>query len=129
VDPLDSNTLYVASNVGRDTLAYFKFNMKTGELGELVYADDRYDVASFLVIGSALGEGGNLIFGGDKDAPGKLIGLRYQADKPRQVWFDEDAKKTQALVDQALPGNDNAFNMSKRRVLVVSRSDVVPVRP
>ena len=126
VDPLDSNTLYVASNVGRDTLAYFKFNMKTGELGELVYADDRYDVASFLVIGSALGEGGNLIFGGDKDAPGKLIGLRYQADKPRQVWFDEDATKTQALVDQALPGNDNAFNMSKRRVLVVSRSDVNP---
>ena len=126
VDPLDKNTLYVASNVGRDTMAYFKFDLSTGQLGALVYGDDRYDVATFNLIGGALGEGGDLIFGGDKDTPGKLIGLHYQADKPRRIWFDEEARKAQALVDAALPGAYNVFNMSKRRVLVFSASDTNP---
>ena len=126
MDPTDNNLLYVASNVGRDTMAFFKYDLKANKLGSLVYGDDRHDVYSFLLIGEALGEGGDLIFGGTEDAPGKLIGVTYQADKPRRIWFDDDAKKVQATIDRALPDTYNTFNPSLRRTLVRSRSDTNP---
>ncbi len=125
-DPADKSKLYVASNIGRDTLAFFKFDPETGKLGDLVYGDDRYDVASFELIGGALGEGGSLLFGGTEEDPGKLLGVRYQADKLKTVWFDETAKRAQAMVDAALPETLNTFNVNQRRTLVFSRSDVNP---
>ena len=125
-DPADKGKMYVASNVGRDTLALFKFDPQTGKLGELVYADERHDIASFGLIGEPLGEGGELVFGGTEEEQGKLLGLRYYADKPRSVWFDEAAAKAQATLDRALPGAYNTFNPNHRRTLVRSRSDVNP---
>ena len=118
--------MIVASNTGRDTMAYFKFDPLTGKLGELIYGDDRCDVASFLLIGAPLGEGGGLIFGGSEEDPGKILGVGYYADKPKVVWFDEAAKKTQALLDAALPGSYNAFDVNRRRSIVLSRSDTNP---
>ena len=125
-DPTDKTQLIVASNVGRDTLAYFKFNPETGKLGDLIYGDDRYDVSSFTLLGDDDGESHRLLFSGDDDGPGKLIGLQYDADKPRRVWLDEAAKRTQAVVDAALPGSINEFNLNQRRTLVRSRSDTNP---
>lgn len=125
-DPADKNTLYVSSNTGRDTLAYFKFNTETGKLGDLVYGDDRYDMTSFYLIGDALGEGGGLIFGGTDDDPGKLIGVSYQADKPRRVFFDDAAKRVQATINAALPGAYNTFDVTQTRALVYTRSDTNP---
>ena len=125
-DPADPDSMFVASNAGRDTLAYFRFNLKTGQLGELIFGDDRYDVESFHLIGGPLGEGGSLVFAGTEEESTKLIGLTYLADKPRKVWFDAPAAKLQASLDAALPGATNQFNVSQRRSLVYSASDVDP---
>jgi dipeptidyl aminopeptidase/acylaminoacyl peptidase len=116
----------VVSNVGRDTLAFFKFDLRSGKLGELIYGDDRYDMGSFNLVGEALGEGGDLIFGGTEENPGEILGVNYQADKPKVVWFDEAAAKAQATVDAALPGRSNVFDVNKRTTLVLSRSDTHP---
>ncbi len=125
-DPADKRTMYVASNRGRDTLALFKFDPESGKLGDLVYGDDRYDIASFEMLNSVPNEGGGLIFGGPEEEPGKLLGVRYQADKLKTAWLDEGAKRTQAVVDAALPNTINIFQINPRRTLVYSRSDVNP---
>jgi dipeptidyl aminopeptidase/acylaminoacyl peptidase len=124
-DPAGPNRMYVASNRGRDTLALYSMDLASGELGPLIYGDDRYDIASFGLISPAGGAG--LIFGSE-DGRGKLLGLRYTADKPKVVWFDEAAARTQASVDAALPGLVNSFGVTQKRSLVFSRSDVEPGR-
>ena len=125
-DPADPDSLFVVSNTGRDTLAYFRFNLKTGKLGEMIFGDDRHDVDSFLLLGSGLGEEGDLIFAGTAEEPTRLIGLTYQADKEKRVWFDVAAAKLQASLDAVLPGATNTFDVNKKRSLVFSRSDVNP---
>ena len=125
-DPANPRNLYVASNVGRDTLAFFRFDLEAGKLGELVAGTDRYDMSSFLLIGSPLGEGGSLIFDGSDDTPGKLIGLRLFADKQTTVWFDERAQRLQAAIDAALPGRVNLFDPRLKRSLVRSYSATDP---
>ena len=125
-DPTDPSQLYVSANVGRDTLAYFKFDTKAMKLGEMVAGTARYDLDSFLILPESGGEGGDLVFGGSDDARGKLIGLRANLDKPTTVWFDEAAERAQRTVDAALPGAYNRFDPSRRRTLVLSRSSVQP---
>ncbi len=125
-DPADPKSMYVSSNVGRDTLAFFKFDLESGKLGELVAGTDRYDMGSFLLIGDALGEGGRLIFGGTDDEPGKLIGVRFNGDKPTTVWFDDEARRLQAALDSALPGRINTFDPRQKRSLVRSTSATDP---
>ena len=125
-DPLDATKMYVASNTGRDTMALFGFDMPSGKLGKLLYADDRYDISSFYLIGAPLGEGGRLVFGGSDEAPAKLIGIRYNADKPKTVWFDEKAARAQATVDAALPDTLNRFDVNQPRAIVFASSDTNP---
>lgn len=125
-DPADPRFMYVRSNVGRNTLGFFRFDLQTGKLGELVAGTDRYDMGSFMLIGDALGEGGNLIFGGSEEEAGKLIGLNVMADRETIVWFDDEARRLQAAIDQALPGRINRFNPNRERTLVFSYSATDP---
>lgn len=125
-DPVDASLLYVTSNVGRDTLAFAKYDTKAMKLGEVVAGTGRYDLGSFLLLGDELGEGGRLLFGGDDDSPGKLIGLRANLDRPTTVWFDETAARLQKTIDTALPDSYNVFDPSLRRTLVLSRSSTNP---
>ncbi|MBI3368818.1 MAG: S9 family peptidase [Burkholderiales bacterium] len=125
--PRDPKLLYVASNVGRDTLAYFKYDTEAMKLGEMVAGTERYDLASFLLIGAPLGEGGGLIFAGPtEEDPQQLVGLRAALDRTTTVWFDEEAAKLQRTVDAAVPGAVNTFDPFRKRSLVSSRSSVQP---
>lgn len=124
----DNKTMYVASNIGRDTMAFFRFNPDTNTLGELIYGDERYDMYSTGLIGGALG-GGRIRFSGREEDPGKVVGVSFSADRPKTVWFDPDLQKAQATLDAALPkGNVNAWNPNNRRALVRSYSDTDPGR-
>ncbi len=125
-DSSDPKTLYVSSNVGRDTLAFFRYDVEAGKLGELVAGVDRYDLGSFLLIGSALGESGQLLFGTTGGEPAKLIGLRFNGDKPTTVWFDAEARRLQASLDAAMPGRINTFDPTQKRTLVRSTSPTDP---
>ena len=125
---VDNKTMFVASNIGRDTMAFFRFNPETNTLGELIYGDDRYDMFSTGLIGGALG-GGRIRFSGRDEDPGKVVGVSYSADRPKTVWFDLEMQKAQATLDAALPkGNVNAWNPNDRRALVRSYSDTDPGR-
>ena len=121
----DNKTMYVASNVGRDTMAFFRFDPETNTLGELIYGDDRYDVYTLPLLGER--GGGSIIFSGSEEDPGKILGVSYTATQPRTVWLDDEAKKTQAMLDAALPaGNTNTWNPRQRRTLVRSYSSTDP---
>lgn len=125
---VDNKTMFVASNIGRDTMAFFRFNPDTNTLGELIYGDERYDMYSTGLIGGELG-GGSIRFSGREEDPGKVVGVSFSADRPTTVWFDPEIKKAQATLDAALPkGNVNAWNPNHRRSLVRSYSDTDPGR-
>ena len=119
--------MIVASNIGRDTMAYYHFNPETNELGKLIYGDDRFDVHTLPLLGRG---GDNLHYSGDpEDTDKRITGITYDADKVKTVWFDESIAKTQAMLDAALPaGNVNGWSPHRRRTLVTSYSDVDPGR-
>jgi dipeptidyl aminopeptidase/acylaminoacyl peptidase len=123
----DNKSMYVASNIGRDTMAFFRFDPETNTLGELIYGDDRYDVYTLPLLGDR--GGGSIIFSGSEEDPGKILGVSYTAGLPKVVWFDDEAKRTQATLDAALPaGNVNTWNPRQRRTLVRSYSSTDPGR-
>ncbi len=124
----NKRSMWVASNIGRDTMAFFRFDPETNTLGELIYGDDRFDMRSTDFNGGFSGVNGALRFGGgDDDDEDRVIGVSFVGDKPKTVWFDEAAKKTQAMLDAALPaGNYNSWAPGRNRTLVFSRSDRDP---
>ena len=126
----DNKAMTVASNMGRDTMAFFRFDPDTNTLGELIYGDDRYDVYSTNFNGGYSAINGSLRYSGDEqDDPDRVIGVSYTADRPKTVWFDDKARQTQATLDAALPaGYYNAWTPGQSRTLVTSRSDTDPGR-
>ena len=85
----DNRTLYVASNVGRDRSAVYRYDLEKGELGELLFGHDEVDVD------------GSPIF---SHAGRKLVGFSYTTDKPRVHFVDEERVALQKALDQAFPG-------------------------
>jgi dipeptidyl aminopeptidase/acylaminoacyl peptidase len=108
----DNKTLYVSSNIGRDRAAIYKYDPQAGKMGELVFEHPLLDLT------------GGLQF--DRNT-GKLLGIRYNADKPGSLWLDDDLNKLQKQVDATLPKTDNVLARSSenpKRLLVFSSSDV-----
>jgi dipeptidyl aminopeptidase/acylaminoacyl peptidase len=68
-------------------VALHRFNYRTGELGELVYGHDQYDIDAYQLTDD-----------------GKALRAAYFTDdRDRVLWFDAGEKRTQALIDRALP--------------------------
>jgi dipeptidyl aminopeptidase/acylaminoacyl peptidase len=85
--------LYIATNVGHDKAAIYKYDPETKTQGELVYKNDKVDA-------------GGLIF---SDKEKKLVGYSYQDDKPHLVYTDPSwAAMMKGLEDQ-FPGQDVAI--------------------
>ncbi len=117
-----NNKLYVASNMGRNTLALFEYDLANRKLGKMIYGDDTYDLVDPTVWG-----GGRIAARfGDEDADDQIIGVSYNADKRKTVWFDEKYATMQATLDRALPDAVNGFGVLKDQMLVTSRSDRDP---
>jgi dipeptidyl aminopeptidase/acylaminoacyl peptidase len=110
----DGNTMYVATNVpSNDRKAIYKYDVKARKLGELVHGHPMVDVD------------GGLLFDTVKK---KLMGVRYQADKPQHVWFDEEMANLQAQIDATLKGQTNTLRPTsdRKKVLISSASDRNP---
>lgn len=120
IDPLgfteDNRQLYVASNVGRDRYAVFKYDPRARKLGELVFEHPLIDLDSGLVF----------------DRPSRmLLGVRYNADRPGAAWVADDLARLQRQVDVTLPNRVNTLiwgEENRKRFLIHSRSDVDPGR-
>jgi len=115
MEPLGFGTkpdiLYVAALNG-DKRALFQYDLKAKKLGRMIFAHPVYDVPSGPPIVS--------------DKTGKVLGVRYEAERPQVYWFDKDYKNYQAMIDDALPGMANDIkNWSKKedRILFHSHSE------
>jgi dienelactone hydrolase len=104
-------SLIVASNVGRDTAALYRFDAAKNAPGELLAAHPHVDLTSGLVY--------------DRRAK-RIVGLRYEGARPGYAWFDEEWARLAASVDKALPGRHHDLSRGGNRLLIHSSSDVDP---
>ena len=122
---IDANdqTLQVAYNGGRDTMAVFRFDPETRKMGELLAQHSQYDVGANAMGGGA----GGVIIDPETD---KILGYSVPAAKPEVIWIDEKRAAIQALLDRSLPGRINRFSRTPdgKRLVVSSYSDTRPVR-
>jgi dipeptidyl aminopeptidase/acylaminoacyl peptidase len=106
----DNTTLYVASNIGRDKMAIYKYDTKTKKLGDLVFEHPMIDIED------------GLLFSAEKK---RLVGIRYSAEMPTTKWFDPELETLQKQLDATLAGNVNNIGVveeKSKRLLVLSAS-------
>jgi len=116
-------TLWVASNHGRDTMAIFKFDPVKKEFLEQLAQHPQFDMGATAMGAPVDG----LVFNAKNQ---EVVGLKVNASKPQNVWFSEAHASVQAQVDKALPDriNDFVINEQSSKVLITSYSDVHPER-
>ena len=110
----DNKSLYVATNEGRDTTALYTFDPETGQLGELILADDRADIGPGLAISP-------------KDH--RPLWVSWQYELPEKVMLDEEFAALQATIDGAFPDKRNriiSMSRDEGRMLIYSGSDRDP---
>ena len=110
----DNKTMYVASNVGRDKSAIYKYDPVTKKMGELVFEHPLIDVT------------GGLIFG---RAEKKLLGIRYSAEKDSVKWFDPQMDTLQRQLDSTLANKTNVISFGgddRKHMLIFSHSPTDP---
>jgi acetyl esterase/lipase len=106
-------SLVVASDVGRETFALYRYDPAKNGLGELIAAHPTSDL-----------DHASLLFDRRKN---RIVGLRYEAERPGEAWFDDDWARLARSVDSALPEHDNALQREDAdRVLIYSSSDRDP---
>lgn len=114
----DDQTLQVATNRDRDTMAVYRFDPASKKLGELIASHPRYDMGA--------DSQGNSVAGPLVDfETNKVLGYRVEAARPEITWVDESRARTQAMIDAALPNMINTFRRTPdgKRLLVTSYSD------
>jgi dipeptidyl aminopeptidase/acylaminoacyl peptidase len=118
----DDQMLQVATNKDRDTMAVFRYNPNTRQLGELIAAHPRYDMGA--------DSDGNPVLGAVVDPDtNAILGYSVQAEKPEVTWIEERRARIQKLLDASLVGTINSFRLGAgKRMLVSARSDVKPTR-
>lgn len=94
----DNQTMYVASNIGRDKNAIYKYDIKNNKLGEMIYGHDLVDVTGLTL----------------SRKQKKLISVSYVYEYPETVYFDK-------AEEQLMKGLQDAFK--GKRVSTVSRSE------
>ena len=105
-------SLVVATRSRSDMSALYRYDLATKKMGDLLAAHPQIDIA------------GGLIYDRRKE---RIVGVRYEADKPGVAWFDEDWARLAAGVDRALPDRFNVLSRGDGpNVLVYSYSDTDP---
>lgn len=109
----DDRTMYIATNVGHDKAAIYKYDTETKTQGELVFKHDKVDA-------------GGLMF---SEKEKKLIGYTYTDDRVHRVYTDPTwAAMMKGLQDQ-FPGQEVAISSltkDENLMSIVVFSDVDP---
>jgi dipeptidyl aminopeptidase/acylaminoacyl peptidase len=106
----DNRTLFVTSDIDRKTQAVRLFDTKTRRLGEVVHADDVYDVTGVIY----------------NDALNRVVAVTYDADRPVTVWLDAKFAKLQQALSATFPETMIAMreaSADNSKLLVYSFSD------
>jgi dipeptidyl aminopeptidase/acylaminoacyl peptidase len=106
-------SLLVASNLGRDKAALYRYDTAAKKLGAELVAHPQVDLT------------GGFRFDRTKN---QIVGIAYSGDRPGVAWFDEEYARLQDAVDKALPDRMNAISWGtgSSRVLIASYSDTDP---
>ena len=109
----DNETLYGVAYEGGDKLGIYRYDFAKNRVGEHIARHLDVDLDE-------------LIF---SRAKRRLLGFRYDADRPGVAWVDEDMARMQRVVDRALPSTLNVLSAAEanpNRALVTAYSDVAP---
>lgn len=119
----DDGQLLVASNAGRETMAVYRYDPRSGKRGELLAAHDVYDIGA-TADGSPLD---SLLL----DPTGrKALGFQVETAPPSRIWLDARHRRLQEMLDGAMPGMHNEMQHARTgsRIVVSSWSDRKPQR-
>jgi dipeptidyl aminopeptidase/acylaminoacyl peptidase len=106
----DNSTLFVATNIGRDKMAIYRYDPRAKKLLDLVFEHPLIDV-----------EGG-LLFSNERK---RLVGVRYNAEIQSTKWFDPELDALQKQLDATLKGTVNTIGVVEdktKRLLITSAS-------
>lgn len=107
----DNRTVYVASDVGRKTIAVLRYDTSDpAQNQELVFGDDTYDASGLVV----------------DEHTNKVVGISYSADRRRYHWLDDEIRAIHARISQTLPDTVHApiqFSEDGGRIVFQSYSD------
>lgn len=119
----DDQTLQVATNKDRDTMAVYRYDPNKKQLGEMLASHPRYDVGAD---SQGQSTGGAIV---DRET-NKVLGYSVDAEKPQVTWIDEERAKIQRNLDTVLPNMINSFRRTPdgKKLLVTSFSDTSPPR-
>tara|TARA_B110000046_G_scaffold185463_1_gene227183 strand:+ start:3170 stop:5110 length:1941 start_codon:yes stop_codon:yes gene_type:complete len=92
----DNKTLYVSSNIGRDTSALYYFHPEKNELGELIFGMPEVDVSNLML----------------SIKRKKLLGVKYLDEYPEVVYFDTETAQMMASLESAF--KDKVVNVTSR---------------
>ena len=109
----DNRAIYVSSNVNRDKVAIFKYDLDTGKEGKLIFEHPEVDVW-------------HLMYSQKRQS---ITGVSFNTDRRCFYFFDEFSKKIQVFLDEALPGYHNSvtsFDREETKCIVHSGSDRTP---
>lgn len=113
-DP-DGKLLYVAARRdGADRASIYEYDVENGTWKHRIVSHPLRDI-----------DADNAFFRTEAKTR-KLLGLRYQDDKPSVAWFDGQWASVQKSVDQALPDTVNLLQRGGDRWLVIAQSDRNP---
>jgi dipeptidyl aminopeptidase/acylaminoacyl peptidase len=111
----DNQTLYISGRIGgRDKAAIYKYDTRAKKMGDVMFEHALVDVAD------------GLIFSRSQK---KLLGVRFQADKPVVRWVDDDLDRIQKAVDATFKDTVNEIRLpidSTDRALVFTASGSDP---
>jgi dipeptidyl aminopeptidase/acylaminoacyl peptidase len=110
----DNQTLFVRSDIGRATTGVFRYDTETRVLGELVFGDDTYDAPERMFY---------------DPSRRKVVGLAYETDRIRMVWFDDEMRQLQQNLERSLPDTvhlPTQFSEDGNRIIFFSSSDRDP---
>lgn len=109
----DNKHLFVASNIGRDRQAIYRYNPETDSLGEMIYGHDKVDVTGLITSSKRK----------------KLLGVGFTDDYPEQVYFDQKEAKFNQLLKNTFKGKHvGTASISKDENLrvIMAYSDIDP---
>lgn len=81
----------IVTNAKSDRFAAYRFDFRSGEIGEVIYEHPQVDVTDIV----------------PNPATRKIAGVSYEDDRARVAWLEPAMQIVQTRLDKALPGLDN----------------------
>ncbi len=121
----DNKTVLVWSDLGgRTTRALYRYDTAKKQLGELVVADDTYDIV--IPNAESFARSHQIIFDPSKS---RIVGIGYYADRLRFHWLDSEIAAIHQQVEASLPDTVHSIRQISEdgsRIIFTSYSDRDP---